>query len=201
MQGSPPLHCTECWANPCFCNGVDLSMPLLPPLTPTPSLTSSPPSRPSLSSKHSSTYTSLYSLPSLQSPSLRTRISNIFSLSFLATILTLGYYKPTRLTPLTRWRARRKSVKELRKEEAAVHEEYLRMRELDARVMKVQPPSYGVVVGGRSGESVVGFERRTATGLQMGMGTRTNSTSAESGMGATGTASENGSQTSGGSAR
>ncbi|KAK0121692.1 hypothetical protein ONS95_009977 [Cadophora gregata] len=100
-----------------------------------------------------------------------------------------------------KWRARRKSVKELRKEEAAVHEEYLKMWELDARIMNPQPPSYGVVVGGQSGESVVESERRTATGTEMGMGTRTTSTSAESRIGTTRTASENGSQTSGGSAR
>ena len=174
MQGPPPVHCTECWANPCFCNGARLSIPLLLPLTPSPPLTSTPPTRPPLSSKHSSTYTSFYSLSSVQKPSLRSRI-----FSFFARILSLGFYNPSKLTPIARWRARRKSVKELHKQEAAVHEEYLRMRELDARVMKAQPPSYGVVVGGRSGESVAGSET-PGSGIMMGMGTRTSSTSADS---------------------
>lgn len=194
MQGPPPVHCTECCPNPCFCNGARLSIPLLLPLTRTPSPTLISSTRPPLSSKHSSTYTSFYSISSVQPPSLRSRI-----FSFFACIFSLGFYNPSRLTPIARWRARRKSVKELHKEEAAVHEEYLRMRALDARVMKAQPPSYGVVVGGQSVESVAGFER-PGSRMVMGMGTRTSSTSADSGMGTTRTASENGSQISGGSA-
>ena len=50
------------------------------------------------------------------------------------------------------------------------------MRELDSRVMRAKPPSYGVVVA-ISGEQIPG------------MGTRTSSTSGTSGLG-----SENGSQ-------
>ncbi|KAG4440317.1 hypothetical protein IFR05_004169, partial [Cadophora sp. M221] len=124
-------------------------------------------------------------------PSLASRI-----LSTLTALLTFNLYKPsrpkTRLTPLTRWRARRQSVKELRKEEAAVHEEYLKLRELDNRVMRAKPPSYGVVVG-LSGEEVV----RLGTGMGMGTRTSSSSTSGGSAMGAGRTNSENGSQMSG----
>ncbi|KAH6724500.1 hypothetical protein BKA61DRAFT_665191 [Leptodontidium sp. MPI-SDFR-AT-0119] len=127
-------------------------------------------------------------LTSLSPPSLASKL-----LSTLTAILTLGLYKPsrpkTRLMPFTRWRARRQSVKELRKEEAAVHEEYLKLRELDNRVMKAKPPSYGVVVG-LGGEEVV----------SLGMGTRTSSSSTSGGsaVGTGRTTSENGLQMSGG---
>ncbi|KAH7342464.1 hypothetical protein BKA65DRAFT_292144 [Rhexocercosporidium sp. MPI-PUGE-AT-0058] len=166
-----PQNCSECWASPCRCNGMHLPRPPLPqPSFPT---RPPPPTKPS----SSTTTTSFYSLTSLHSPSLTSKL-----LSTTTAILTLGLHKPkptphnTKLTPLTRWRTRRQSVKELRKEEAAVHEEYRKMRELDQRLMGVKPPSYGVVVG-VSREEVVG------------MRTRTSSASAVSGMG-----SENGSQ-------
>jgi len=67
----------------------------------------------------------------------------------------------------SKWRARRQSVKELRREEAAVHEEYLRMRELDRRTHSqgqgdgMNPPSYGIVVAG-SGEDIVGIGTKTS---------------------------------------
>jgi hypothetical protein len=50
-------------------------------------------------------------------------------------------------TPLTRWRQRRQSVKELHQHDDAVYEEYLKLRALDQRSKGPQPPSYGVVVG------------------------------------------------------
>ena len=59
------------------------------------------------------------------------------------------------LTQADRWRARRQSVKELRKEEEAVHEEYRKLRAADPS-LKQQPPSYSNVLRD-SGESVPGM--------------------------------------------
>ncbi len=77
---------------------------------------------------------------------------------------------PTVLTRITRWRNRRQSLKELKARDSELHQEYLKMRELD-RQMEAQKPSvmtsqtqtqtqilpcYGQVIES-SGESVVGM--------------------------------------------
>ncbi len=77
--------------------------------------------------------------------------------------LRLTQCRPRMLTPIDRWRSRRQSVKELRKEEFAVHEEYRKMRAADSSLNQ-QPPSYNNTLQD-SGESVPGAGMRTVQNM------------------------------------